>query len=806
MLSHDTTQSPTLSQVFPVFPFHISSRLSRNMTRLLVNSSLRAPHTPKAKGRPILTSPDGSSSDSNNASTIGSGSSVTNSQLSAESKLRLELEIVQLELEIEKSRNAWLRAELETAYKTQTKEHPDTTFRVDIRVETGGAKDTRNPRDAIKKLNHIIEVQKERMIDQTIQKKIEAEQRTEVVVRPERRAAAREAEAAKEAATKTERDLKRAERMSPEDELDAAEDIPEAKNDHARLRRHLNRSFHIWRSRESTCTTAFPELHMTSALRDHYVNIQQLLRDSTLVTFGAGLDVVSVLGGFDNGFIAIHGLPLDVRTDEIEALFFDSVTKFCIKDTRQHGDGTISVTAIVDGTQKQSLVQKLNGKAIRDRVINANVIDVARRPSTPHYTLSLTWDFLAPRSIRSTVSEFYLQEFYVCLRRELESSTGLSSYSFATPNPKGARNTATACFRTWASAKKVHDKLAGRRLKPHFPIIGCSLRPDEPRTKYALCVPLQLRNIHGLGSAVKHGLCNDVLEGDGMTTSVQFLSSGWFDGWTWSSDPKTVEFFEYDLIRRDLGISMIKRDWLTKTLTLYITTQGAVQLISNEIERFASCSDLIQYATPIQGRVTQLFHESAQFAELKEQLDKDAVWLDVDSSVCLLKFQGRPGPYSAIERFMEGLENSDGHKQSKRKCRMCRYEVNQYIKLPCGHNYCAGCLKLYILSAQSQNHYPLTCPGKDYRCQELITIPIIQSLLSPTEFQDLLEKAAELHIVRHRNQFKYCITASCTQIYRAHDVPSVLTCPSCLISFCSACRLKPHGKKRCGLLILDDKG
>ena len=789
-------QNTTLSQVFPIFPFQLSS----SMTRLLVNSSLRAPHISKAKGSPLFASPDGSSSGSNKATTIDSGSSFIDSQLSAESKLRLELEIAQLELEVEKSRNTWLLVELDTAYQAQvpSEEHPETTPPAHSLAESGGEKNIQHPRDAIEKLDQIFDVQMVRMIEQTIQRKIEAERRIEgITVRPERGTIqpAREAGTAKQAQVKAGQDLDSARGMSP------------ATNDQARLRRYANRSFHIWRSRESTYTTAFAELRMTSALRDYYVTTQRLLWDHTLVTFGTGLDVVSVLGGFDNGFIAIHGLPLNVRADEIEAMFLDSGTRFCINDTRQYGDGTISVYAIVEETQKHNLVNKLNGKTIGNRSVNASIIDVSRRPSTPHYTLSLTWDFLTPRSIRSTVSEFYLQDFYVTLRRELESSAGLTSYAFATPSPKGARNTATACFRTWASAKKVHDKLANVRLKPHFPIIWCSLRPNEPKTKYALSIPLQLRNVHGIGNTVKRGVCADALEGDGVTTSIQFLSSGWFDGWAWSSNSKTVEFFEYDLIRRDLGITMIKRDWLTKTLTFYVTTQGAVQLISDEVQRFASRSDSVHYATPITGRVTQSFHESAEFAELKQQLGNSTVWLDVDFSVCFLKFNGTSGPFGAIERIVEDIEHNGGHKESKRgtMCRMCRHEVDQYIELTCGHNYCPGCLKLYILSAQSQNHYPLTCPRKDHRCQELITIPIIQSLLSPTEFEDLLEKAAESHIMRHRNQYKYCITPSCMQIHRAHECPMVLTCPSCLISFCSACRMKPHGKMPCDLNTLDDK-
>ncbi|KAF8345633.1 hypothetical protein F5887DRAFT_169909, partial [Amanita rubescens] len=329
---------------------------------------------------------------------------------------------------------------------------------------------------------------------------------------------------------------------------------------------------------------------------------------------------------------------------------------------------------------------------------------------------------------------------------------------------------------------------------------------NEPKTKYALSIPLQLHNIHGLASVVKRGVSENTSV-DGVTTPVQFLSSGWFDGWSWSSDLKTVEFFEYDLVRRDLRIAMIKRDWLKQTLTFYGTTKGAVQLISNEVERFARRSDLVHHSTPIKGRSTQSFHASSEFAALKEELGDDAVWLDVESSVCMLKYRGRPRRSNSMERILNDIENYSGDDESEKvKCRACRLEVDQSVEMACGHDHCVGCLRLYVLSVQSRNHYPITCPGNDNQCRELITIPIIQSLLSPTEFEDLLEQVAESHIVRHRNQYKYCVTANCMQIYCYTDEnPRLLTCPSCSISFCSVCRAKPHGKEPCALLTLDDK-
>ncbi|KAK2465906.1 hypothetical protein APHAL10511_001547 [Amanita phalloides] len=507
-------------------------------------------------------------------------------ELSGGSYLQLELEVALLELEIERSRNAQMRTKLEKERLSQTKAEEKAK---DGEPDKEDA--IRAHEDVEESLDHVIVALKEmeNRIEETLRKELEAERkeiaRENMEAGPKEERALQGTEKAKRSEVEVDQHLGVARRATQEAELSikSTSGTLVAPDPQEPLFRKANRSFHIWRSvdpgeSKPTGGASLAELRATAAMRDYNTTVQRLLWGSTLVTYGAGLKVSSVIYGFDNGFIAIHGLPLDVKEGDIEYLLRDLGTRFCVVDTRQYGDGTISATAIVEGNQKHSVAGRLTGKTVRGRTINANAIEHTRDPAPP-YALNIAWEFPTRRSTRSTVSEFYLQEFYVCLRRELESSSGLSSYEFISPTLKGPRNMATVRFRTWSAAKKVHDQLAGKRLRPHFPVIQCSLRPHEPKTKYALRIPLQLRNIHGSKLHRRNIVATGILEANDQTTTVECLSPGWFDGWHWSSDSRTLEFFEYDIVRKDSGISMIKRDWLTKTLTFYATTQAAIDSV-----------------------------------------------------------------------------------------------------------------------------------------------------------------------------------------------------------------------------------
>jgi hypothetical protein len=89
--------------------------------------------------------------------------------------------------------------------------------------------------------------------------------------------------------------------------------------------------------------------------------------------------------------------------------------------------------------------------------------------------------------------------------------------------------------------------------------------------------------------------------------------------------------------------------------------------------------------------------------------------------------------------------------------------------------------------------------GDNNNCRVPIAIPTIQKLLSPLQFQHLLNAAFNAHIERFPQEFKHCPTPSCSQIYRCStsSISSILHCPSCLLDVCSSCHKDAHEQMTC---------
>ena len=124
-------------------------------------------------------------------------------------------------------------------------------------------------------------------------------------------------------------------------------------------------------------------------------------------------------------------------------------------------------------------------------------------------------------------------------------------------------------------------------------------------------------------------------------------------------------------------------------------------------------------------------------------------------------------------------------------------EVVEPIGLGCGHEYCAACLRHYLITAPERNRFPITCIGSDDMCHRPIAIPTIQTVLSIPEFYHLVDKAVSSYVNQHPNELKYCPTPGCTQIFHSRKGKRALICPSCSTSICSTCNTKVHPGRTC---------
>ncbi|KAK7691365.1 hypothetical protein QCA50_004763 [Cerrena zonata] len=133
-------------------------------------------------------------------------------------------------------------------------------------------------------------------------------------------------------------------------------------------------------------------------------------------------------------------------------------------------------------------------------------------------------------------------------------------------------------------------------------------------------------------------------------------------------------------------------------------------------------------------------------------------------------------------------------------CPICYVGVSSPEQLGCGHTYCSSCLRHYLTSATDSALFPLTCMGDEDRCKIPIPIPTIQRFLTAQKMDQLLQSAFTTYIDKHLQEFKYCGTPDCGQVYRtAQDggSRSTLQCPSCFASVCNACGEEGHEGMTC---------
>jgi hypothetical protein len=148
----------------------------------------------------------------------------------------------------------------------------------------------------------------------------------------------------------------------------------------------------------------------------------------------------------------------------------------------------------------------------------------------------------------------------------------------------------------------------------------------------------------------------------------------------------------------------------------------------------------------------------------------------------------------SLARYRHGVNKSTS------SCQVCfDDEPTLPIWLDCGHVYCQECICRLVASFDDTGHLPLTCIGKETRCQKPMPLSLIRSLLPKLEHDKLIEKAFRTYADRGPGDFKNCITPDCNQIIRfsRSAVPMELACPSCSKGVCVNCGKYAHGSREC---------
>ena len=186
---------------------------------------------------------------------------------------------------------------------------------------------------------------------------------------------------------------------------------------------------------------------------------------------------------------------------------------------------------------------------------------------------------------------------------------------------------------------------------------------------------------------------------------------------------------------------------------------------------------------------------------LGDMLGEDNVWLHTTSEPYFVSVRGGHDAQHALQKLVSEALRVPLRPPVlnwSQTCPLCFEGPTQPFPLACRHIYCTGCFKHLLVSATDGKSTPICCIGDEGRCKTPIPLPVIERFISPARLTHMFENSFRVYLQRHPNEFRFCPTPDCTQIYRVSKEDSaVIQCPACLIETCSHCHKPPHRGLTC---------
>ncbi|KAK0463853.1 uncharacterized protein EV420DRAFT_1729513 [Desarmillaria tabescens] len=371
-----------------------------------------------------------------------------------------------------------------------------------------------------------------------------------------------------------------------------------------------------------------------------------------------------------------------------------------------------------------------------------------------------------------------------------------------------------ARFSTWDNTKKVHDALLDRRFS--FICNSFFWLRISPQALYTIIIPSrQYRAQENLWKELQENIkdrkaCNIIIrELNGgnyriqvsgtvkaalgaLKVRVESLAAGekidrWHDHLAFPQAPLMQRITEAG--------AFLRSDSRKQTLKLYgepRAVEKAKAIVVEELERLASLEFSVTLRRPSVG-----YFVRTGLAAMREVFGEDNVALDIRSAVITVR-GGEEVRLHLDNHIAESLKSVNVNvAPGSHTCPICYDDVSTPFQLVCEHVYCTGCIRHFLTSAAETGIFPLVCMGNESTCGTPISIPVIQKFLPPTAFNHLLETVFTTHVDKRPQEFRYCKTPDCTQIYRRSEAMSVLRCPSCFSEICSSCGEDSHEKLSC---------
>ncbi|KAK0463840.1 uncharacterized protein EV420DRAFT_1264092 [Desarmillaria tabescens] len=431
---------------------------------------------------------------------------------------------------------------------------------------------------------------------------------------------------------------------------------------------------------------------------------------------------------------------------------------------------------------------------------------------------SIVIDFAQSHEIRALKPHsFDVDSAIRSLRLHINQMEGIEMQSFDVTsrgdNEAGVLSI-RARFNTWDNAKKVHDALLDRRFS--FICNSVFWLRISAQALYNLTIPSgQYHAQENLWKELQKNIkdrkaCNIIIhELNGgnyriqvsgtikaalgaLKVRVESLAAGekidrWHDHLAFPQAPLMQRITEAG--------AFLRSDSRKRTLKLYgepRAVEKAKTIVMEELERLASLEFSVTLRRPSVG-----YFVRTGLAAMREVFGEDNVALDIRSAAITVR-GGEEVRLHLDNHVTESLKSINVDvAPGSHTCPICYDDVSTPFQLVCEHVYCTGCIRHFLTSAAETRIFPLVCMGDESKCGTPISIPVIQKFLPQAAFNRLLETVFTTHVDRHPQEFRYCKTPDCTQIYRRSEAMSVLRCPSCFSEICSSCGEDSHERLSC---------
>jgi len=251
-------------------------------------------------------------------------------------------------------------------------------------------------------------------------------------------------------------------------------------------------------------------------------------------------------------------------------------------------------------------------------------------------------------------------------------------------------------------------------------------------------------------------------------------------------------------LSRQFG-ACVRPDKTKQVLRIY-GSETAINHARREIKEQMRTLAALDYKVTIKDYCVGFFiHKGMKV--LGDMLGEENVWLHTTSKPYFVSVRGGLDAEHALRKLASEAERKPLLPQVpdwSKTCPLCFEELTESFPLACQHIYCSGCLKHMLISAVDGQGIPIYCIGDGGQCKTPIPLPVIERFISPSRLTQIFENSFRVYLELHPNEFRFCPTPDCTQVYRVSTEDSaVIQCPACLIETCSHCHKSPHRGLTC---------